>query len=337
VAGPCVFLLTDGSKFLKIGRVVSGKSLFCFPKSRLLVMRLLFLLFTFGFCLPHLVFAQKKGFKLGDELVEVSGLSIASPDSIWWLNDGGSRPRLYCTDHKGRIKERENLPVQNRDWEDLCADQSGYLYIGDFGNNLNRRTDLRIYRYHPGRKSLDSILFRYPDQTAFPPPLPSWNFDAEAMVWYRDSLHIFSKNRLQKGNYYCKHYIIPATPGAYVAILRDSILLPKRVATGAAISSDGQTLALVSYFFRVTFFGILPKTRTSIWLFRDFQGSNFFQGTIQQQRVGKFPVIPTQYESIGFVNEKRVMIATERTVILKQKARQVKLKTPKPKLNNNLN
>ncbi len=291
-------------------------------------MRILLILFTCCCCLPNLMLAQKKRFKLGEELVEVSGMSIASPDSIWWLNDGGSRPRLYCTDRKGRIVRRENLPIQNRDWEDLSADPSGNLYIGDFGNNLNRRTDLRIYRYHPVSKSLDSILFRYPDQMAFPPALPSWNFDAEAMIWHRDSLHIFSKNRLQKGNYYCKHYIVPAKAGEHVAILRDSILLPKRVATGAAISADGQTLVLLSYFFRMTFFGKLPKIRTSIWTFRDFQGSDFFKGTLQRQKVGKFPVIPTQYESIGFVNEKRVLIATERTVILRQKARQVKLKTP---------
>lgn len=276
--------------------------------------------------LPILVPAQKKKFVLPPDFVEVSGLYITAPDSIWWHNDGGDRPRLLLTDGRGRVRQRISIPgIKNRDWEDITADDAGNLYLGDFGNNLNRRTDLRIYRYHPGTRQLDSILFSYPDQKSFPPALPQWNFDAEAFLWFRDSLHIFSKNRIGAGNYYTKHYVLPTQPGQYTAILRDSLLLPKRVVTGAALSPDHQQIALLSYFYRMTFLGLLPKTRTTVWTLSDFPGSSFFQGTLTKTRVKKFPLVPTQYESIGYVNEKRVLIASERTVMFKPQAKQVKL------------
>jgi hypothetical protein len=37
-------------------------------------------------------------------------------------------------------------------------------------------------------------------------------------------------------------------------------------------------------------------------------------------------VVPTQFESLGYVNQNRVLIASERTVMYNQKAKQVKLK-----------
>jgi hypothetical protein len=282
--------------------------------------------------LPTLVPAQKKKFVLPPDFVEVSGMCIASPDSIWWHNDGGDRPRLLLSDGRGKVLQRIALPsIQNRDWEDISSDPQGYLYLGDFGNNLNRRQDLRIYRYHPGTRQLDSIVFSYPDQRSFPPPLAQWNFDAEALLWFRDSLHIFSKNRMGAGNYYTKHYVLPAQPGQHLALLRDSLLLPKRVVTAAAISPSGEQIALLSYFYRMTFLGLLPKTRTSIWTLSGFPQSNFLQGQLKKTRVRKPPLVPTQYESLDYVSAERVLIASERTVLFKPKAKQVKLKTNKTK------
>ncbi len=296
------------------------------PSNLLLMRNRLIILFLTLF-LPLLVPAQKKKFRLPPDFVEVSGLQISTPDSIWWHNDGGDRPRLLLTDGRGRVRQRIALPgIQNRDWEDISADPSGRLYIGDFGNNLNRRTDLRIYLYQPGTQRIDSILFAYPDQRSFAPPLAQWNFDVEGFFWFRDSLHLFTKNRLVAGNYYTKHYVLPAKPGQYAAILRDSILLPKRVVTAAAVRPDGKQIALLSYFYRMTFLGLLPKTRTSIWTFTDFPGTNFFKGTMTKTKVHKPPLIPTQYESLDYVSEQRVLIASERTIMFKPKAKQIKLK-----------
>ncbi len=267
---------------------------------------------------------QKKKIILPDALAEVSGLHYAGPDSLWWLNDSGNGAELYLTDERGKLKLALPAPgARNRDWEALAADDEGRLYIGDFGNNGNARRDLCIYIFHPATRRLDSILFSYPGQHEFPPPPEQCNFDMEGFFWFRDTLHLFSKNRLQRGNYYTKHYTLPAAPGRYTARLQDSLLLRKRVVTGAAISPDGQSVALLSYWFK-PLFGFIPLVKTSIYLFRDFPEGNFLKGAATRRRVPRC-IAPTQYESIDFISNKEVWVASEKTIFFRQQARRRRL------------
>lgn len=257
---------------------------------------------------------------LPDELREVSGLYVAAPDSLWWLNDSGDAARLILTDGRGQLRRIVAVPgAVNRDWEDLTADPQGRIYIGDFGNNLNRRQDLCIYRFDPREGALDSITFRYPDQERFPPPPAAANFDCEGFFFYADSLHLFSKNRLGAGNYYTKHYVLPARPGAYTAELRDSLYLRKRVVTSAAVAPDGQTVALLSYWFK-PLFRFIPLTATTLFFLDDFPDAHFLRGRLSKQRIPK-GLPPTQYESVDFLPDGRLLIASERTVFFRQKAR----------------
>ncbi len=288
-------------------------------------MRLLLLLVVLSFGLTLPAQSVKKKFKLPGILAEASGLYIASPDSLWWLNDSGNASALYLTDGRGRLLAAMPVPQSvNRDWEGLAADPEGHLYIGDFGNNGNRRQDLCIYRFHPLSRRLDSIRFRYPDQAAFPPPVEQWNFNMEGFFWKNDRLHLFSKNQLQKGNSYTKHYVLPAEPGTYVAELRDSLRLKRRVVTGAAISADGQTVALVAYNYQ-RLLGFIPITSQSIFTLRDFPEDRFLEGTLVKQKIPGC-LTPKQYEAIDFLDGQNVIVGTERTVLVKQKAKRVKLK-----------
>jgi len=261
-------------------------------------------------------------FHLPEGLPEVSGLSYGGPDSLWWHNDSGREPELLRTDLSGALLETHPVAgARNIDWEDISVDPSGCLYLGDFGNNLNRRRELVIYRYDLSSGRLDSIRFRYPDQGAFPPPPEQANFDMEAMVWYRDSLHLFSKNRLQKGNYYTKHYVLPAKPGVYTATLRDSLYLKKRVVTAAAISPEGSTLALLTYYFK-PLFGFIPITRTTVYVLDDFPPDRLLRGRLSRQRVPK-GLMPTQYEAADFIDGQTLLIASERTILFRQQARRL--------------
>ncbi len=293
--------------------------------------------YLFGFiCFPlflHFSNAQTKiprKIKLPPELREVSGLYDAAPDSLWWHNDSGDQPRLVLTDAKGHLKKQIFLKAQNKDWEDITADNQGNIYIGDFGNNQNKRTDLRIYIYRPDTETLDSILFNYPDQQAFPPAPAQCNFNMEAFFWQQDTLHLFSKNQLLKGNYYTKHYTLPARAGAFTATLQDSIYLKKRVVTAAAVSKDGQTMVLLAYFYKI-YLHLLPITHTTLYTFQKEEGKPFLQGEMRKKRVGKF-LIPTQYECLDFIDPETVYIASERTPLFKQQAKRVKLKGVKKKV-----
>lgn len=282
------------------------------------------------FSFPFQLFAQKKKVKLPDVIYEASGLYVASPDSLYWLNDSGNAADLYLTNAQGDLLNTINLPVKNRDWEDLTHDDNGNLYIGDFGNNANKRRDLKIYVYNLRTQDLDSILYAYPDQTQFPPAAKDRNFDMEGFFWYRDRLHLFSKNKFRKGNYYTKHYTLNAEAGEQDLQLRDSILLKKRVVTAAAISPDGQAVALLAYNFGKSL-GFLPNAKVSIFLLQGFEQDNYLSGELSQQRLSMLSPIH-QYEALDFLNNQQVLVASERAKFYKQKSKRIRLKKRKKRL-----
>lgn len=182
--------------------------------------------------------------KLPAALDECSGMIMGDSASFWGLNDSGGEAELYRVSLDGVLLETRSIPAAiNRDWEALTKDAAGNLYIGDFGNNRNRRRNLRVYKYHLESGRLDTIRFSYPDQQEFPPPAAEMNFDAEAFFWYRDSLYVFSKNR---GNKMVRMYRLPDQPGEYQASLADSMYISSMV-TDAAISPDEKSFSLLTY------------------------------------------------------------------------------------------
>ncbi len=133
----------------------------------------------------------------------------------------------------------------NYDWEDLAKDGNGNIYIGDFGNNENRRKNLRIFRVNEKNLNVvDTIQFTYADQKAFPPPKPDRNFDCEAFFYHNNNLYLFSKNRGESET--VKVYKVPAEPGKYIVKVVDSLQINNKI-TAADISPDGKTIALLGY------------------------------------------------------------------------------------------
>lgn len=180
-------------------------------------------------------------------LVESSGFAVADEyGDLWTHGDGGTAASLYKVTPQGDLLQTLDLnPLINIDWEDLTRDDEGRIYIGDFGNNQNKRRNLAIYRLSgTGLRQIDTIRFRYPDQRAFPPRKTERNFDCEAFFYRQDSLYLFTKNR-GKGNW-VKMYALPARPGYHVATLLDSIKINTWI-TAAALSPDSRTVALLGY------------------------------------------------------------------------------------------
>lgn len=287
--------------------------MFSYPPSCCLGFMLLFLV-------PQLGFAQKLPARrtvLPEAIREVSGMVRTQDGNLWLLNDSRNPSELFRVDPiSGILLETRKLPVPNRDWEDLTVDNSGFLYIGDFGNNKNARRNLCVFKYNPATGALDSIRFRYPDQDAWPPTDErAWNFNCEAMVFFQDSLHLFSKNAF-KGNFVTKHYVLPAIPGEYIAELRDSIILKNRVITGAALSPDGQTLAITSYIIGKKL-GFLPYTKATAYFFTGFSGSRFLHGRRTARRLPKC-FIARQFESIIWWDSQYWLIANEQRKPQKQ-------------------
>jgi len=233
---------------------------------------------------------------LSDTVHETSGLVAISPARIYTHNDSGDLPRFFEADTTGAILRTIYLSQANAvDYEDITRDDQGNFYIGDFGNNFNDRTDLTIYKIpdpdlNPGDSiTAAAIHFSYPDQPAFPPVLAEQNFDCEGIIFYRDSLYIFSKNR--GVSHYTHMYRLPATPGTYTALLVDSFYTYSWV-TSAAINPSGNTIALLS--------------EAQVFIITGIHDGNFSDADTLRLTM---PL--TQKEGVSFVNDSIVYITDE--------------------------
>lgn len=234
---------------------------------------------------------------LPDTLKETSGIEINHANNIWTHNDSGDKARIFNIDTLGNILRTLYLKIDTAiDCEEATQDVQGNYYIGDFGNNYNDRTNLRIYKIpNPDSIFSDSVVpqiiqFNFPDQTLFPPDSTQRNFDCEAMFHFNDSLYLFSKNR--GISTFTKLYRLPDQPGNYTALLVDSFNTGNWV-TSADISPSGKTMALLS--------------ETRIWLFTGYTNTDFFGGLSQYVYMSF-----SQKESIVFVNDTLVYITDEK-------------------------
>lgn len=176
-------------------------------------------------------------------LPEISGLTSFG-DELFIITDSGGEAAIYTLDQTLKITDTLHIKdASNIDWETLTLDNKRNFFIGDVGNNISRRQNLRIYKFNEGSGKTDTVSFNYKLQPGFPPKKKLRNYDSEAMFWYNGQLHLFSKNW---GRKCVKHYIIPDEAGDYELVPHEELKLNAMI-TGAAISIDGETVALSGY------------------------------------------------------------------------------------------
>ena len=262
----------------------------------------LFLLFSKG------VFAQTISLRtvsaLPNKVLESSGIVSASINAIWTHNDSGGEPALYNIDTLGNVLRTVIISnTLNTDWEALASDGEHY-YIGDFGNNLNSRKDLKIYKVQNPNTTFDDtiqaqvISFHYSNQNQFPPKDANKNFDAEAFVYFDSSLYIFTKNYTSPFTGYTYLYKLPSVAGNYTAELMDSFKLGSGFKeqwwiTDADISPDKKKLVLLS--------------SDKMFVFSNFSKADFFKGTLKIIMLGSF----TQKEGFSFYSNNEFYITDE--------------------------
>lgn len=236
---------------------------------------------------------------------ETSGL--VHWNNFLWTHNDDTDTLLYAIDAAAdTIAFTVPLPgVHNTDWEELAQD-SQYLYIGDFGNNVNgARTDLHILRIAKdsllnGNPQIDTIYFTYSDQVnVTPAPSDSTRFDCEAMIVTTDSIFLFTK---QWTTYRTSYYALPKIPGTYTAHLRDSLTVAGLV-TGATYLADKKLVVLCGYN------GLLQPF---LYLLYDFNGTDFFGGNKRRLSLA----LPFhQVEAISTNDGLHYVLTNERTVI----------------------
>lgn len=223
---------------------------------------------------------------------ECSGIIVQGKE-ILIINDGGGGPILYKLNSSGTdtIETIKVNGVQNVDWETILAFENE-IVVGDFGNNLGKRQDLKIYHLDDINYELkEEIQFSYPDQNNF--DISMHNFDCEAMVIMDNDYVLFTKNR---ANSYTNIYKSPVRKAEFV--LYDSIEMKGQV-TDAFFHDQTNTVLILSYTYNLTgFTNYLTIVKPLI------------NGSFKKVKVFDIPY-REQIEAITLLNKNEFLIGSE--------------------------
>ncbi len=224
--------------------------------------------------------------------------------TLWIVNDSGNKDILYQVNMEGEIVHTLKVKnASNEDWEDLCRDKEGNLYISDLGNNNNARKDLVIYKtsnpdIEKGDKiDAEKIEIKFPDQKKFPPKKKNLKFDSEAIFHAGDRLFIITKNRAKPFSADATVYSVPDEPGNYTATFISNITTCEDPSscqiTAADISPDEKSVVLLGY--------------GRMWVYTNVDFSDF---SFEKKEMIDLEV-STQLESITFLDNSTLLISDE--------------------------
>lgn len=177
-------------------------------------------------------------------LSESSGLA-SHGGFLWSINDSGNRNEVLKLSQAGnQLNSIEITNAANIDWESLAQDEE-YLYIGDIGNNFNRRNNFTVYKvaWHLLENSsaeAEIITFSYSDYQKG--NIGSHNFDAEGIAIRGQEIWLFTKNR---GDGNSNLYRFPKIPGHYEP-KKLQVLTVESLVTAADIDPITGNLVLLS-------------------------------------------------------------------------------------------
>jgi hypothetical protein len=188
------------------------------------------------------------GVNRNSKLEETSGLAASRryPGFLWAHNDSGNPPDLFLLDSTGQTSARLRLAgANNKDWEDMAAmttaDSVTWLFIGDIGDNLEKRTVKRIYKLaEPPLDEendipvADTLFIRLSDEPR----------DTEAMLAdpLTRNLYLVTK---REGEVLLYEIKFPFTADTLVA--ERTLQIPLRQVTAGDISTDGLEILLKTY------------------------------------------------------------------------------------------
>ena len=247
--------------------------------------------------------------ELAFEVSESSGL-ININGRLFTHNDSGDTARLYEISPSTGLVLRTIIinGADNIDWEDISSDDTN-IYVGDFGNNLGNRSDLKIYKILK-TDLLDQLIanaeiinFSYADQVNYAYSTNTTPYDAEALIVVQNNLYIFSKNWETQIS---KVYKLSTTPGTYTLTSIGEHYFDVLI-TGASYEANTNKISLIGYSNPTD--SSIPFTSKLIIL-EDFTADDFFSAKIAQYPISN-SLSTGQVESISFDTSIQFYITAE--------------------------
>lgn len=238
---------------------------------------------------------------LSDSLRETSGLANID-GRLFSFNDSGNTSEIFeIKAGSSYIEKTFRTGLKNIDWEAITNDRENF-YIGEFGNNLGTRKDLKVYQI-PFRNdslivdSIKTIPFFYPEQNDFTPKNINNNFDAEAMIFSDGNIHLFTKEWITNT---VSHYVI------------DKNMTENQPAQRLESFEAGFVVTDASYFENKLYVvGYTKKVSVYLMIFeKDETGNLFFNKPIKKYSLGRAYNVG-QIEGIN-ATEKGIYISGER-------------------------
>jgi hypothetical protein len=183
---------------------------------------------------------------------ESSGLaqSRLDPSIFWTHNDAGNDPLLYAIGEDSGLAGTVRVTGATlTDWEDISAGQCGSsscLYIGDIGDNDERRRSITIYEVREPPAAAKASA----PAKALEARYPAGARDSEAMFLAAGNLYLVTKGR--SGPIELYRYPLSARPSGTASLeLVREIMPPPRSnndrVTAAAASPDGRWVGVRTY------------------------------------------------------------------------------------------
>jgi hypothetical protein len=236
---------------------------------------------------------------LSKSLKEVSGNEIiANSDLIWMVNDSGNKAEVFGVNQQGKIEKVVKVKAENHDWEELTSDKKGNLYIGDFGNNNQKRKKLTILKIenqdllNNDKVEVDKIGFEYPKLSG----KKKVSFDAEGFFYHQNYFYIFTKSRQKKELGKTLLFKVPNKEGKHIAEYVSEHSFCNSIncrITAADISSDGKKVVLLNH--------------QAVFVLTNFTDDDFFSGKLKEMPLEH----TSQKEGVCFKDDYTLFITDE--------------------------
>jgi hypothetical protein len=250
---------------------------------------------------------------------ESSGIAASRRNTgiLWTHNDSGAGPFIYAFDRQGKHRGVWRITGAGAvDWEDMAIGPGptrgrSYLYIGDIGDNLRKRSQITVYRVAEPRitpkdssstvqkplktEPTDAIRLKYPDG----------KHDAETLLIHplTGDLYIITKVRGAAARVYKLKAPAPKSGVATLSFVRE-FRFPNPFlgfVTGGDISTDGRRVVISDYLGACEL--ILPDKRGIAF-------DEIWKQSPLPVDIGGFPGVRRQGEAICYRADGLALLAT---------------------------